>query len=35
MRSLAAADREAAKLSDTVIELCSGNVILHKGKLPA
>jgi adenosylcobinamide kinase/adenosylcobinamide-phosphate guanylyltransferase len=35
MRSLAAADREAAKLSDTVIELCSGNLILHKGKLPA
>ncbi len=34
-RALAAADREAAKLSDTVIELCAGNTILHKGKLPA
>ncbi len=33
-RGLAHIDRALARLSDTVIELCSGNLILHKGTVP-
>ena len=32
-RSLAALNRELAKECDTVIELCAGNMIIHKGGL--
>jgi adenosylcobinamide kinase/adenosylcobinamide-phosphate guanylyltransferase len=33
-RALAAADRALAQQCDTVIEVCSRNIILHKGALP-
>ena len=33
-KALAAADRVLAKRCDTVIEVCSRNIILHKGELP-
>ena len=33
-RALAAVDRAAASVSDTVLELCSGNIIAHKGACP-
>ena len=32
--SLAAIDRALAKTCDTVIEVCAGNLIVHKGNLP-
>lgn len=32
--SLASIDRELAKVCDTVIEVCAGNLIVHKGELP-
>ena len=32
--SLASLDRALAEVCDTVIELCAGNVIFHKGGLP-
>ncbi|MGN1073829.1 MAG: bifunctional adenosylcobinamide kinase/adenosylcobinamide-phosphate guanylyltransferase [Eubacteriales bacterium] len=32
--SLASIDRALAQVCDTVIELCAGNVICHKGALP-
>ena len=33
-KGLAHVDRVLAKRSDTVVEVCSGNIILHKGELP-
>lgn len=33
-RCLARIDRKLAAISDTVAELCAGNIILHKGVLP-
>ncbi|MBR2521256.1 MAG: bifunctional adenosylcobinamide kinase/adenosylcobinamide-phosphate guanylyltransferase [Oscillospiraceae bacterium] len=32
-RGLAHVDRELAKLSDTVMEVCFGNIIFHRGEL--
>jgi len=32
--SLASIDRALAKACDTVIEVCTGNIIIHKGMLP-
>ncbi len=31
---LAFCDRELVKISDLVVELCSGNLVIHKGELP-
>lgn len=33
-RGLAAIDREIAAVSDVVLEMCGGNLIVHKGVLP-
>ena len=33
-RSLASIDRALARTCDTVIEVCAGNLIVHKGELP-
>ena len=33
-RSLASIDRALARTCDTVIEVCAGNLIVHKGQLP-
>ena len=33
-KGLAHVDQVLAKRSDTVVEVCSGNIILHKGELP-
>ncbi len=34
-RGLAHIDRELARISDVVVEVCAGNYIVHKGVLPA
>ena len=33
-RGLAYIDRELARVSDVVVEVCAGNYIVHKGELP-
>ena len=33
-RGLAYIDRELARVSDVVIEVCAGNYVVHKGELP-
>lgn len=34
-RGLARLDRRMAAISDTVLEVCGGNIIVHKGEMPA
>ena len=33
-RGLARLDRRMAAISDTVLEVCGGNILVHKGEMP-